>query len=275
MSKIILSVIIPDYKDPLLFSTIRSLLENSQLGEGLEIIAVFDGVWNVAPLIIDDRVRYVHLGKNRGMRGAINAGMNIARGEFVGRLDEHCNFSLGYDKVLTDECQENWIISPRRYFLDPIKWEEMKEKGFVDYERLVIQDVGNGVRKFAGQPWKERTRERADILLDENQAIQGSFWVMPRKWWETVIGGELKSEGYGPTYQDSVEVCMKTWQAGGKLMLTKKAWFSHKFRDFPRTHQEGSPENPSKREESWAYSLSVWEQYYLNELLPKWKETFK
>ncbi len=102
MPKIVLSVIIPDYKDPLLFSTIKSLLENSQLGEGLEIIAVFDGVWNVAPLIIDDRVRYVHLGKNRGMRGAINAGVAISRGEFIMRVDEHIMVGPGYDKVLVD-----------------------------------------------------------------------------------------------------------------------------------------------------------------------------
>ena len=264
-----LSCIIPSYKDPLLIKTIGSLLESSELGDQLEIIATLDGYWPTFDLIEDPRVRYVHLGRNRGMRGAINAGIDIARGEFIGRLDEHCCFGKGFDKVLTDECQENWIISPRRYFLDPVKWEVMKEKGYVDYERLVIQDVGNGVRKFAGQSWRSRTKERENILLDENQAIQGSFWVMPRKWWDENIK-ELQTEGYGPTYQDSVEVCMKTWKAGGKLMLTKSTWYAHKHRSFSRTHQEGSLENPSKREESWKYALSVWEQYYLNELLPGW-----
>jgi glycosyltransferase involved in cell wall biosynthesis len=264
-----LSVVIPSYRDPLLIKTIDSLLENSELGKDLEIIAVLDGYEPDFELKQDPRVKYIKLGRNRGMRGAINAGVSLAKGKFIGRMDEHCLVVKGWDKVLTDQCQENWIISPRRYFLDPIKWEVMKDEGHVDYERLVIQDMGNGVRKFSGQPWRDRTKERENVSPDENQAIQGSFWVMPKKWWDEHIG-ELQTEGYGPTYQDSVEVCMKTWKAGGKLMLTKDTWYAHKHRSFPRTHNEGSPENPSNREAGWTYALSIWEQYYLNELLPKW-----
>jgi hypothetical protein len=148
----------------------------------------------------------------------------------------------------------------------------MPEEGYVDFERLVIQDMGNGVRKFSGQKWNERSKKLENVMVAENQALQGSFWVMPRKWWNEIIGGELQTEGYGPTYQDSVEVCMKTWKAGGELLLTKNTWYSHKHRRFPRTHNEGSPENPSRREESWTYALSVWEDYYKNELLPKWEK---
>lgn len=266
-----LSIIIPSYRDPLLFKTIADLLTNSDLGDQLEIIAVFDGYWPESDLIIQDpRVRYVHLGANRGMRGAINAGIVVSRGEFIARLDEHCKFAKGWDKIITDDCLPNTIISPRRYFLDPVKWEVMEELGYIDYEKLVIQDCGNGVKKFAGQKWRSRTQERKDILVDENQAIQGSLWVMPRKWWDEVIG-ELQTEGYGPTYQDSVEVCMKTWKAGGKLLIDKKTWYAHKHRSFSRTHQEGSPENPSNREASWAYSLSQWQDYYEKELKPNWK----
>ena len=43
-----LSIVIPSYKDPFLFKTIRSLLDNSELGNQLEIIAVFDGYYPVA-----------------------------------------------------------------------------------------------------------------------------------------------------------------------------------------------------------------------------------
>ena len=272
MSNIKLSVVIPSYADPLIHPTIDSLLSNSLLGDQLEIIVVLDGRWPTTPIKNDKRVRIVHLGTNRGMRGAINAGMAIAKGEFVGRLDEHASFSPGYDKILTDDCPPNAIISPRRFFLNPVKWEIIEELGYVDYERLVIQDVGNGVRKFAGQKWVSRTEERANIMVDENQAIQGSFWVMPKKIWDNVVGGELRTDILGPTYQDSVEVCMANWKAGGKLLLTKNAWYSHKHRSFPRVHQEGSPENPSNREASWTASLNMFEDYYKNELLPKWNK---
>jgi len=266
-----LSIIIPSYKDPLLHKTIDDILENSELGDELEIVISLDGYWTEKPIRADKRIKIVHLGRNRGMRGAINAGMFVAKGEFVGRLDEHCSFGKGFDKVLTNDCQPNTIISPRRYFLNPVKWEIIKECGYVDYERLVIQDMGNGIRKFSGQKWKSRTEERKDIMVDENQGIQGSFWVMPHKLWDDLIG-ELQTEGFGPTYQDSVEVCMKIWKAGGKLLLTKKTWYSHKHRSFSRTHQEGTKENPSKREESWTYSMKMFEEYYKNELLPRWKK---
>jgi len=262
-----LSVVIPSYKDPYLFKTIRSLLDNSELGDKLEVIAVWDGYYPSEELIIQDpRVRYVHLGQNRGMRGAINAGVAVSRGEFFMRLDEHCMFGKGYDRILTESCLPNQIMTARRYFLDPVKWEVMEDKGFVDYEKLVIQNVSPGVRKFTGKPWSPKRTE----MVDETTAMQGSMWIMPRKWWDEHIK-ELQTEGYGPSYQDSVEVCMKTWQAGGKLMVNKNTWFAHKHRDFSRTHQEGSPENPSNREKSWAYSLEVWEPYY-NEISKAWTQ---
>jgi len=270
MNNITLSVVLPSYADPLIHPTIDSLLENSQLGDALEIIVVLDGRWPVTPIKNDKRVRVLHRGSNGGMRESINSGMAIARGEFVGRMDEHCLVGPGYDKILTDDCLPNTIISPRRYFLDPTKWKIMEELGYVDYERLVIQNVGNGIRKFAGQKWKSRTKERANIMVDENQALQGSFWVMPKKIWDNVVGGELRTDILGPTYQDSVEVCMANWKAGGKLLLTKNTFYAHKHRSFPRVHQEGSPENPSNREASWTASLNMFEDYYKNELLPRW-----
>lgn len=269
MNDIILSVVIPSYGDKYLQPTIDSLLENSRLGDQLEVIVILDNKWPAIPLKNNKRVRVIHRGTNGGMRRSINTGIAIARGEFIGRLDEHCLFGPGYDKILTDECLPNTIISPRRYFLDVKKWEIMKEHGYVDYERLVIQDCGNGIRKFSGQKWRSRTKERADIMVDENQAVQGSFWVMPRKLFNDLVE-ELNTDIFGPTYQDSVEVCMAVWKAGGKLLLTKNTYFAHKHRTFSRTHQEGSPENPSNREASWKASLDMFEDYYKKVLLPRW-----
>ena len=270
MQEIKLSVVIPSYKDPNHEKTDRDLLDNSALGDQLEIVSVFDSYWPTWEMVEDPRRRIVHVGKNLGMRGAINAGVDVSRGEFFCRLDEHCCFSKGWDKELTDTCEPNQIMTARRYFLDPEKWEVMEEHGHIDYERLTIQDMGNGVRKFSGQKWKTRARQRKDIMIDETQAMQGSMWIMPRAWWDKHIH-ELQTEGYGPAYQDSVEVCMKTWQQGGKLMVNKNAWFAHKHRGFSRTHQEGTKENPWIREKSWTYALEQWEDYYTKELKPKWE----
>jgi len=258
-----LSVIIPAYKDPLLIKTIDSLLENAK--GSIEIIAILDGYWPLFELRGDSRVRYIHLGKNGGMRNAINTGVLASRGEYIMRTDEHCMFNKGFDVILTRDCKPNWIVTPRRYFLDPEKWEVM-DVAYVDYEKLAIREN----HKFEGQRWHSRGKERQHIMIDETMAMQGSCWVMRRSWWDSVIS-ELQTEGYGPLHQDSHEMVFKTWKAGGKLMLNKNTWFAHKHRIFKRSHiPEGTQENPARRKRSYRYCLDVWEEYYLNEIKPKW-----
>lgn len=259
-----LSVVIPSWKDPLLVKTINSLLVSSELGDQLEVIGVLDGYWPEFELVEDSRVRYVHLGKNRGMRGAINAGVAVSRGEFLMRTDEHCAFAQGFDKAMTDVCRPNWILTARRYFLDPVKWEIM-DIPYIDYEKLVIQ----GGVKFAGQRWNHRAKVRRHKAVDQTMAMQGSCWVMPRKWWDEVIG-ELQTEGYGPHYQDSHEMVFKTWQKGGELRVNKATWYAHKHRSFARTHHEGTAENPANRNQGWTYSLNLWRSYYEETICPKW-----
>jgi len=267
-----LSCVIPAYHDPYNKNTVEDILKNSELGDALEVIVVWDGFYPPADWIVDDpHVRYIHLGKNGGMKNAINCGMRVARGEFVMRLDEHCKFPKGFDKVLTDECQENWIFTARRFFLDPTTWTVMDPKKYppVDCEKLVIQHDDDGSElKWTGQRWKSRAKELENEPIIESMAMQGSMWVMPRKWWNEVIG-ELEWEKRGPHYGDSHEVVFLTWKAGGKLMVTKNTWFAHKHRSFPRTHSGGSPENPHKKE-YWKYNLSIWRDYYMNEIKPKW-----
>lgn len=264
-----LSCVIPSYKDPFLIKTIESILENSGLGNDIEIIAVLDGYWPEVTLK-DPRVRYLHLGKNRGMREAINAGVSIAQGDFLMRSDEHCMYAPGFAKEIIDSCQPNWIMTTKRYFLDPHKWEVMDDPPPFIYEKLRIRANEDGSDlKFEGQRWRSRDKERADIMVDETMAMQGSFWIMPHQWWKNVIVN-LQTEGYGPLIQDSHEMVFKTWKAGGKLMLNKNTWFAHKHYSFTRTHQQGTPENPANNEAGYKYALDVWGDYYRKEIAPKW-----
>lgn len=261
-----LSCIIPGYKDPFLKTTTLSLLLNSELGDEMEVIVVFDGYYPPPEDIVQDsRVKYIHLGKNRGMREAINAGVKIAKGEFLLRSDQHCMFAKGYDRILTETCESNWIVTAKRYFLDPVKWRAMDNEP-VEHEKLVIQDN----KKFSGARWRERDEKQKNVLISETMAMQGSMWLMPRKWWEKVIK-ELQTEGYGQMYQDSHEMIFKTWKAGGKMMLNKKTWFAHKHRSFVQGRHEGTKENSSLRGESGLYALKMWRDYYEKEIVPKWK----
>lgn len=242
-----LSVVIPSYKDPLLNKTIQSLLNNAY-GE-IEVIPVLDGY--VQEVINDPRVHPIYLGTNRGQKHAASVGLKMARGEYVARADEHCLFCPGFDRI-TENMEPNWVMTPRRYFLDPEKWEVM-DKEHVDYEKLIIKEQP---RKFSGQWWKSRQRKRANIDVDETMMMQGSFWVTHKAWFDKVVG-EFDTK-YGDHYQDQVELTFKTWQAGGKLMVDKRYWFAHKHRSFARTHHYSH----SQAQPGWDAALADFGDYY-------------
>jgi hypothetical protein len=158
-------------------------------------------------------------------------------------------FGKGFDSIILETIQDNWIVTARRYKLDPVKWKIMPNEP-IDYEKLIIKEEP---RKFAGVHWKNRGKVRKDIAIDETMMMQGSCWIMPRKWWDSVIV-KLDSEGYGTLYQDTTEMIFKTWRAGGKLMVNKNTWFAHKHRSFNRTHQYSI----TKARENFEYALNLW-----------------
>lgn len=249
-----LSAIIPSISDQYRNETIEDILRNSR-GD-IEVIVVIDGYTPRIPLPSDPRVKVIHHSRNMGMREAINTGVTAATGTHLMRSDEHCAFGPSFDTIILDTVEDDWIVTPRRYKLDPINWRVMRNRGFIDYEKLVILRRGPVV-KFSANQWPERDRERINIPIDENMAIQGSCWFMSRHWWDKVIQ-RLQTEGYGPLYQDSTEMLFKTWLAGGKLMINKLTWFAHKHRNFNRSHHyplaRALPE--------WQYALDTWKDEY-------------
>ena len=252
-----LSCIIPSHNDIYLHKTIDSIIENS-VGE-IEIIPVLDGYVPEKPFRDDPRIRPIFHSKNKGMREAINTGVRESTGDYLMRTDEHCIFGERFDLIILDTIQDNWIVVPRRYFLDPIKWEVMDIEP-VDYEKLKIVNYSRG-QKFSGVKWNKKD----GFDIDETMAMQGSCWFMKKTWWQSVIG-ELQTEGYGSHYQDSHEMVFKTWKADGKMVVNKLTWYAHKHRQFPRTHGYGG----KLADDCFKYSLETWRDYYENEIVPKW-----
>ena len=240
-----LSIIIPSFKDPLLHKTIENILDNFE--GNYEIIPVLDGYEPEQALPEDRRINPIRLEKNGGMREAINAGIRAAKGKYLMRSDEHCMFCKGFDRIVLNDIQDEQIVTTRRYFLDPIKWEVIDGK-YVDYEKLIVKE---DPKKFSSVAWPSRDKERLDIPIDETMAMQGSVWIMARSWWNKAID-RLQTEGYGPHYQDTTEMLFKTWKAGGKLMLNKNAWYAHKHREFNRTHHYAT----ERAIPEWLYALN-------------------
>ncbi len=236
-----LSIIIPSCKDKYLQKTIDDIRKNAR-GE-IQLVVVFDGfdqkITGADLILSNDR--------NRGLRYSVNRGASASSGEYIMKTDEHCAFAESFDVKLLADIEDNWVVTPSRYKLDVEKWEIMNGPP-TDIDRLVTDRPD----KIGGLEWRSRAIERKDILIDETMVFQGSCWVMSRKHWDWL--GGLQEEGYGTFAQEPIEICLKTWLGGGRVVVNKKTWHAHKHRKFGRAAQISSAE----REAGNKYSMDFW-----------------
>jgi glycosyltransferase involved in cell wall biosynthesis len=224
-----LSVIIPSRSPQYLQKTIDDVIAKAE-GE-TEVIIVLDGYWPV-PIIQDHpKVKIIHHGvvhNSKGMRESINQGVALSIGEYIMKIDEHCMLDKGYDRKLIADCEDNWVVIPRRYRLDPDNWKLIKDgRPPIDYmfiaypyERPYDKTCG-----LHGAEWKARHYERKDILIDDTMSWQGSCYFMKRKHWDNI--GSMDSDKYGPFTQEPQEIGNKTWLSGGRVVVNKKTWYAH------------------------------------------------
>ncbi len=220
-----LSIIIPSRVDQYLQKTVDDLLAKAE-GE-IEIIVVLDGYWTL--LKDDPRVIIVHQGevhRNLGMRKAIDAGMALARGAYVMKIDEHCMVDQGYDLKLITDCQDNWCVIPRRKRLDAEKWEVIVDGRddvdymYIEYPYLIPFDRTQGLH---GELWKKTN----DLLIDDTPTMQGSCYFMKKSYWDELFPNGMDEENYGTFTQEAQEISMKVWLSGGEVKINKKTWYAH------------------------------------------------
>lgn len=220
-----LSVIIPSRQPQYLQQTVDSLLENAE--EDIEIIVVLDGIWT--QLKDDPRLVIVHQGEvhdNFGMRAAIDAGMSLARGEFVMKTDEHTMFDRGFDRKLKEDCADNWVVIPRRYRLDAEAWTIIEDGRppidymYLEYPYLKPFDRTQGLH---GAIWKKTS----DELIADTPTMQGSCYFMKRSYWNELFPNGMDETNYGKFTQEAQEISMKVWLLGGEVKVNKKTWYAH------------------------------------------------
>lgn len=227
MANPIVSIIIPSRNEYFLEKTVNDLL-NKATGE-VEIIVVLDGMWQDNFSSEDPRVIILHHGEvhaNYGMRESINKGMRLARGEFVLKADGHTMWDQGFDVKLAADCEDNWVVVPRRKRLEPESWT-LVEDGRPDIDYMCISypykkpfDITNGLH---GDIWPVTNRN--DLLIDDLMSFQGSAYFMTKKHWERL--GGMSTQEYGPFINEAQEIGNKTWFGGGRVIVNKKTWYAH------------------------------------------------
>lgn len=225
------SVIIPSRVDTYLQKTIDDLLAKA---EGwVEIIVVLDGYWTDPVLKNDPRVKIVHQGTihdNLGMRAAINAGMSLAEGEYVMKIDEHCMVDQGWDTKLKADCEDDWMVIPRRYRLDPDKWEVIEDgRPPIDYMYIAYPYERPYDRRcglYGGGIDKQRHIDRKDELIDDTMSWQGSCYFLKKAYWDKLLH-PMDDENYGKFNHEAQELGFKVQLSGGRLVVNKKTWYAH------------------------------------------------
>lgn len=213
--------------------TIMDLLDKSR-GD-VEIIAVLEGYWP-DEIVDDNRVVYLHSGAPKGMRGAINAGVDIAHGEFVMKVDGHCMFGIGYDTILADICEPNWVCVPTRYRLEPETWtryEDTPEEKRPPINYLYLKPNMNAMKVVE---WRAKNKDRSlDAReVDDILTMQGSCFFIPKAYYRELE--LLDEENYGTFRKDPQEVSFKAWCSGGRTVRVRSTWYAHlhKGNQYPR-----------------------------------------
>jgi hypothetical protein len=230
MNNNMLSVIIPSRSPQYLQKTIDDLFLKA---EGpIEIVVVLDGIWPDPMIKPDNRVVIVHQGHIRnspGMRGAINRGVAVSKGDYIMKIDEHCMVDQGFDKKLKEDCDDNWVVIPRRYRLDAENWSIIEDgRRPIDYMCIdyLYQRPYDETCGMHGAEDKQRYHDRSSYLIDDNMTSQGSCYFMSRKHWDTTIK-HMEDEYYGPFTMEAQEISNKTWLSGGRHIVNKKTWYAH------------------------------------------------
>lgn len=215
------SIVIPACNEQFLQKTIDNLLENA-LGE-VEILVGLDGKHQeVRP---DPRVKVMLNPTRIWMRSIINKLVDIAQGEYIMKIDAHCAVCKGFDKILTSEIEDNWIVVPSHYSLIADGWYRNDNKFHTDYWYINApfclppekrgRDLG-----FTPTRWRNY---HSDKMIDDLMTFQGSLWLTTRKHYDNT---DFRITPPNFTYEGSDLSC-KTWLSGGRVIVNKNAWYAH------------------------------------------------
>lgn len=261
-----LSILIPARNEMFLAKTIEDILKNIEADT--EIITVLDGVWANPSIPQHDRVNVIFVPESIGQRAATNIACKLSRAKYVMKVDAHCAFDKGFDRKMLEafektgdnvtmvpimrnlwafdwkclKCGKRWYQGPT-----PIKCQETNYKGTgvqCDSTKFTRKMVWVGKSNpqstsycFDSTPhfqyfeeYKHREvyiKDKKEKGVTETMSLQGSCWMLTReKYWEL----NICDEAFGSWGSQGIEVAVKTWLSGGRVLVNHNTWYAHLFR---------------------------------------------
>jgi glycosyltransferase involved in cell wall biosynthesis len=292
-----LSIIIPARREMFLKNTVEDILRNKR--GNTEIIVVLDGEWADPPVEQHPDVNVIYLPEAIGQRAATNLGVKLAKGHWIMKLDAHCAMSEGFDVKMMEHIQEDWTMVPTMRNLWTFSWK-CDYCGCKWYQGPTPTKCQETNYKKTGKPcpsnkfhrklmWiaKERPqsnsycfdsephfqyfnewtktntyKEQLKTGFTETMSLQGSCFMCSKKKYEEL---DLCSEYFPSWGSQGIEVAMKTWLSGGKVMVDHSVFYAHMFRtqggDFSFPYpQSGNRVQEAKRKAKDLFFSNKWEK---------------
>ncbi len=253
-----LSILIPSRNEIFLKNTIEDILTNSEADT--EIIATFDGAWAEPPIQQHERVNIIYVPTAIGQRGATNIACKLSKAKYVMKVDAHCSFEKGFDRKMIEGFKETgdnvtavpimrnlWAFDWKCYHCGWKKYQgptplKCEQCGKTDKIKRKIVWIG----KHNPQSWSfcfdaephfqyfEDYKHRPGIKegrdktgFTETMSLQGSCFICTReKYWDL----KLCDEELGSWGNQGIEVALKTWLSGGRVLVNHRTWYAHMFR---------------------------------------------
>jgi glycosyltransferase involved in cell wall biosynthesis len=194
----------------------------------IEVLVAFDGppytrlpdLPNLIPLELPQR----------GAKINFNIAAEKATGHYLMKLDAHCMLDDGFDEKLQVGMEDNFVVSPRYFDLNPDRWSVKNTHLYCDYYYLPCPSEDRQFYRFRpGCRWYERTRERKLFGNEENMKLHGSCFFMAKSFFWDCIGGLSEDPRFSSWHGEDIEIGLKTWLGpwNGKLMTNKDTWYAH------------------------------------------------
>ena len=266
MSKYDLSILIPARNEELLAETVSGILKNKR-GK-TEVLVGLDGQWADPTLEDHEDVKIVYYGKSIGQRAMTNQLCKLSKAKYVMKIDAHCALDEGFDVKLMANMEDNWTVIPALYNLHGFDWKCNKcgnrwyqgaqpkhcqlsgtdgnkpehinpNCDSTDFEKVIVFKPRMSRRSEFYRfdttmhfQYHSARKKHEDVKgeIAETMSAQGSCFMLTReKYWEL----NICDEKFGSWGQQGVEVALKTWLSGGRLVTNKNTWYSHMFRTQP------------------------------------------
>lgn len=283
-----LSILIPSRNEMFLARTIEDILTNKEADT--EIIAVVDGETSHPPIPQNEHVKVIYLKESIGQRAATNLACKLSKAKYVMKVDAHCSFEKRFDRKMLEAFKltgDSVTMVPVMRNLWAFDWK-CYHCGWKKYQGPTLskcENCGKTDRIRRKMIWKGKDnpqstsycfdstphfqyfrdyqhrpqyeKDKKEKGLTETMSLQGSCWILTReKYWDL----NVCDERFGGWGSQGIEVAVKTWLSGGRVLVNHKTWYAHMFRTQGGDFSFPYPIKGSDQEKARAYAREIFFQ---------------